>query len=164
MNENLYEQELWDEGYQDYNFFVAGNADPVKQFILAQLPVQTGSCFEVGCFPGRYLAVLGQKGWELNGLDLTPHLPHMVNWLKQQDFKTGTFSISKFEEVDQNKQYDLVYSCGFIEHFTNYEEIIRLHTSLVKKMVRSLLQHQILMVCRDYCTAQWMTLIIAGTM
>ena len=31
---NLYDKEIWDDGYKDYNFFIAGDADPVKKFIL----------------------------------------------------------------------------------------------------------------------------------
>ncbi len=61
MENNLYKKEIWDEGYKNFNFFTAGDADPVKQYILKNLPSTVGECFEVGCFPGRYLSVWARK-------------------------------------------------------------------------------------------------------
>ena len=131
-DQNLYKQELWDEGYKDFNFFIAGDADPVKQFLLSSLPQAGNECFEVGCFPGRYLAVLGERGWELNGLDQTKHLEDMEKWFSDKKYKTGKFINADFEVFNSGKKYDLVYSFGFIEHFLNFEDIILGHLKLVK--------------------------------
>jgi 2-polyprenyl-3-methyl-5-hydroxy-6-metoxy-1,4-benzoquinol methylase len=128
---NLYDKEIWDSGYKNYDFFTAGDRDPVKQYILANIPPVLGTCFEVGCFPGRYLSVLGQKNWILNGVDQTEYLPSMEKWLKSLNYPTANFINSEFERIDSSTQYDLVYSCGFIEHFTNWEEIFVDHLKLV---------------------------------
>ena len=129
---NLYDKEIWDDGYKDYNFFIAGDADPVKKFILDNIGDKTGSCFEIGCFPGRYLAVLGARKWLLNGLDQTLYLSDMIKWLKANQYQIGEFKNQKIEDTLSKTKYDLVYSCGFIEHFIDWEQIFIKHLSLVK--------------------------------
>jgi SAM-dependent methyltransferase len=128
---NLYEKELWDSGYKNFEFFKAGDADPVKVFLEINTPQRVGSCFEVGCFPGRYLALYGDKNWEINGIDLTTYLPSLTQWLISNRYRTGKLINSDFENFQSDTKYDLVYSCGFIEHFMNWEEIILKHASLV---------------------------------
>lgn len=132
MSTNLQAQEIWDKEYEDFDFFIAAQDDAVSKFLFENIPRQPGNCFEVGCFPGRYMALLGQKGWILNGIDLTPHLFKMVDWFNDNKWNVGKFEIVKFEEYPQSKKYELVYSLGFIEHFTNFEEIIAMHTPMVK--------------------------------
>lgn len=130
---NLYDKEIWDQGYKDFDFFKAGDADPVKMYIIENIPNKPGSCFEIGCFPGRYLAVLGDSQWELNGIDQTVYLTSMVDWLKTFKCNTGNFINEDFEKVDKEIKYDLVYSCGFLEHFINWEEILIKHLELVNE-------------------------------
>lgn len=130
---NLFDKESWDAGYKDFDFFVAGSGDPVRNFILDGIPKQVGSCFEIGCFPGRYLALLGENNWELNGIDQTDYLDNMIKWLKANDYKMGQFISDDFTVAEAQEKFDLVYSCGFIEHFLNWEEIILKHISFVKE-------------------------------
>lgn len=79
------------------------------------------------------MALLGQTSWELHGIDLTPNLPLLQKWLEENGWKTGAFTIAAIEDYKDSRQYDLVYSSGFIEHFTNFREIIAMHTPFVKK-------------------------------
>lgn len=133
MNRNLQAQEIWDQRYEDFQFFTEDRNQPVSRFMLEQAPDTPGTCFEIGCFPGRYMALLGEEVWELNGIDLTPNLRVLEQWLKEKGFKTGLFEKVAVENFKSDVQYDLVYSSGFIEHFTNFEEIIAMHTPFVKK-------------------------------
>lgn len=130
---NLQAQDIWEMRYENFQFFVEDKNSPVSKFMLNNIPAQAGTCFEIGCFPGRYMALLGQAGWELNGIDLTPNLPLLTKWFAENKWKTGTFTIAAIEDYKENRQYDLVYSSGFIEHFTNFREIIAMHTPFVKK-------------------------------
>lgn len=130
---NLQFQQIWDQRYKEFQFFVEDRNQPVSRFMLEQASATPGTCFEIGCFPGRYMALLGQEGWELNGIDLTPNLLVMQEWLEDNGWKTGAFSKIALEEFKSDVQYDLVYSSGFIEHFTNFKEIIAMHTPFVKK-------------------------------
>jgi len=133
MSNNLYEQELWDKGYKEFDFFVAEESDPVRQFLLENIPPIPGEAFEVGCFPGRYLALLGELGWELSGIDQTIHLRDMENWFASKNYKIGNFQRENFEKIFSNQKFDLVCSFGFIEHFTNWQDIIVQHLKLVKQ-------------------------------
>ena len=43
----------------------------------------------------------------------------------------GEFSSGDFSSTSHEKRFDLVYSLGFIEHFTDFEQIILRHAELV---------------------------------
>ncbi len=130
---NLQAQQIWEMRYEDFNFFIEDRNSPVVRFMFDHISKESGTCFEIGCFPGRYMALLGQDGWELNGIDLTPKLPLLVKWFQQNNWKVGAFTEAAIEDYKDDRQYDLVYSSGFIEHFVNFKEIIAMHTLFVKK-------------------------------
>lgn len=54
-------------------------------------------------------------------------------WLTDKGYKTGSFYKSDIFQFEPKNQYDLVCSFGFIEHFTNYKEVIEKHLKLVKQ-------------------------------
>ncbi len=87
---NFAEQSVWDEGYAQHEFFVAPKDDALRQWIETHFPRANKSCLELGCFPGRYLAVFGELGYELNGLDLTPRVEQDFSaWLKSMHYPGG---------------------------------------------------------------------------
>jgi len=135
LNTNLASQKYWDDAYSDYALEAkVPDDDIVKKWILKNLePIKSEkTCFEVGCFPGRYLTVMGDLGYTLNGLDLTPRVEkEFPEWLKKQGYKTGQFFREDFIEFKTNNKYDLVCSFGFIEHFVNWEAVLMKHISLV---------------------------------
>jgi L-malate glycosyltransferase len=134
-NRNLAEQSYWDDAYSAYQLSDDSEQDDVIKRWMQKVfnPVSEGSCFEVGCFPGRYLTFFGKLGYELNGLDLTPRVEkEFPEWLRSRGYKTGSFVREDFLEWKSTVQYDVVASFGFIEHFTNWEEIFVKHMSMVK--------------------------------
>lgn len=135
VNTNLASQEYWDEAYKNYTFEDSSDEDQIVQWIKKYIPPTTnGSCFEVGCFPGRYLTVFGKLNYELNGLDLTPRIKKdFPEWLKSKGYKTGQFEQTDFLKFNPDRKFDVVCSFGFIEHFTNWEEVFEKHISLVKE-------------------------------
>lgn len=93
-----------------------------------------GTCFEIGCYPGPYLIYLGKTfGYTVGGIDTTPGvvaaLPDLV---RSQGVEVSGFVQGDFLTYALDQQYDVVCSFGFIEHFLNYEEVIRRHIALVK--------------------------------
>lgn len=134
---NLVSQELWDGSYEALSLAPATFADPIRQWLQGSIPrvtPRTGpkSAFEVGCFPGRYLAVLGERGYELNGIDLTPRIQEdMVPWLASQGFAMGRFERADFFSMTAEKRFDVVASFGFIEHFERWDEVLERHCDLV---------------------------------
>jgi len=131
---NLVDQTYWDRGYDQIKLDIADPVDTVRQWIERQIPRGMGSCFEVGCFPGRYLAVFGELGYELHGLDRTPRVEtELPLWLKSRSYKVGRFFRGDFFSHGASRTYDIVCSFGFIEHFRDWECVLAKHSSLVNR-------------------------------
>ncbi|MFH0702326.1 MAG: methyltransferase domain-containing protein [bacterium] len=155
---NLAEQSYWDKSYENYNLEIAPKKDQVRQWIEKFVPkahsqasnpselerieenmerrLSLPQALEIGCFPGRYLTVLGELGYELNGIDLTPGIErNFVDWLKSRKYKTGEFSkisLSEYRNKNSGIKYDLVCSFGFIEHFIDWKDVLLKHADFVK--------------------------------
>jgi SAM-dependent methyltransferase len=130
---DLVEQNYWNESYKDFNFYIP--MDAVTRFLDKYSPTEKTGVFEVGCFPGRYLAHLGRKQWVVNGMDLAPGTEtSLVSWMKSQGITTDFLKNGNVLEylASTDHSYPFVCSFGFIEHFENFEEIIKLHARIVK--------------------------------
>lgn len=128
----LASQDYWDSGYRDMKLALAAHDDPVRRWIERFVPRGHGSCIEIGAFPGRYLAIFGELGYELHGIDLTPRVVlDLPLWLKDCGFKTGSFHQADFISFVPDQQYEIVSSFGFIEHFTNWGDVVTKHADLV---------------------------------
>lgn len=135
-------QTVWDESYENFSYFVAEDAltrEIDDRFAaLGCAPAAGARCFEVGCFPCRYLA-----HWclaydlEANGVDLTPAIGGaLFGWLDGIGVKRGEIRCGDAFAVARalaaaGQRFDFVYSVGFLEHFTNYLEVIDLHDALL---------------------------------
>jgi 2-polyprenyl-3-methyl-5-hydroxy-6-metoxy-1,4-benzoquinol methylase len=109
---------------------VAPPHDPVRQWIEASVPAAKPGqrCLEIGCFPGRYLAVLGRMGYEVSGIDLTPSIARMQSAFGAAGLRTGTFIHTDFFACPAEPRYDVVCSFGFIEHFPDWQDALLKHT------------------------------------
>lgn len=101
--------------------------------IVANEKVKTA--IELGGFPGYY-AVFLKKYLKLDVtlLDYFVHQPITqqllkTNGLADDDIKIIETDLFKYEPA---QQYDLVLSCGLIEHFLDTEDIIKKHIAFVK--------------------------------
>jgi L-malate glycosyltransferase len=134
MQENLVQQRHWDHGYKNIEFKKYNEKDPIASLICDYVSIDKNkSVFEIGCFPGTYLSVFGEMGYKLNGIDLTQGVKSdLPSWLKKEGFKCGDFFCDDFLEADINKKFEIVCSFGFIEHFTDIEDVILKHTALLE--------------------------------
>ncbi len=132
---NLASQEYWDNSYKAHQFGRIPKNDKIRVWIERYFqPVKDKTCFEIGCFPGNYLTVFGELGYQLNGIDITPRVvKDLPNWFAQQGFDIGTFKQADIFEFSAIDKFDVVCSFGFIEHFRNWKELIKIQASLVKK-------------------------------
>lgn len=81
------------------------------------------SVLEIGCFPGKFLSVFGELGYELNGIDISPRVEtDLPIWLRDKGYKTGNFINADFFDYADSRKYGVVCSFGFIEHFVNWQE------------------------------------------
>jgi SAM-dependent methyltransferase len=129
---NFYEQRLWDEGYVQAELFVAPPDDLIRRWLQKHVPPGQGSCLELGCFPGRYLAVFGELGYEVNGIDLTPRVElDLKPWLQRRGYRVGEFIRDDVFTHTFGRRYDIVCSFGLIEHFEDWPGLLRRHAELV---------------------------------
>lgn len=131
---NKADAEYWNDEYLDYRFHIARHKDFIRRWIETYIPpadVSAASCLEIGCYPGRFLAVFGELGYCLSGVDLVDSLDALPRWLNQCGYQTGEFHRADFTTTDFQTTFDVVSSFGFIEHFTNWTEILEKHISLV---------------------------------
>jgi SAM-dependent methyltransferase len=131
---DLVEQKYWDESYKDFHFYIPNDA--VTRLLDRYSASEQTEVFEIGCFPGRYLAHLGKKGMTVSGMDLAPETETaLVQWMQSQKIQTGFIKqgdVLKYISDTQDK-YPFVCSFGFIEHFRNFKEIIQLHARVTAK-------------------------------
>lgn len=109
-------------------------AAPIKKWMVDNLPLQSGkikNCFEVGCHPGRFLAMFGEFQVELNGVDFAPATKNIRPLLLKNNFRVGEIFTDDFLNFRSERKYDCVCSFGFIEHFKNWDEMIVKHLQLV---------------------------------
>lgn len=131
---DLIEQKQWDSNYKGIELFRPRHNDQMRLFLQNNLPKTSGSCFEIGCYPGTYLSVLGDLGYQLNGIDLTPNTDVLlIDWLKSHGYNIGKIEIKDFYKLDSDTKYDLVASFGFIEHFNDYEKVLKRHLDFIAK-------------------------------
>lgn len=134
--QTVYPQEIWDAEHVRDRFQSALQSDQVRNWMDSHTQGITGRnsrVFEVGCFPGRYLAYFGERGFELNGVDLTPRVtPEMKDWLCELNYSIGRIEKGDFFEFKDDVGFDVVLSNGFIEHFEDWSRCLERHLDLVK--------------------------------
>lgn len=92
---NIVNQEYWNSSYENLDLQIVSSEDDVRKFIEQNVHVRNnsgGSCFEIGVYPGRYLAVFGELGYQLNGVDQNKLVEtKLPEWLKQSGYNVGFF-------------------------------------------------------------------------
>lgn len=130
----LVAQHYWDDHYAQVPVGIAPPGNALRQWLEKNVPAAApgNHALEVGCYPGRFLAVLGLKGYTVHGIDLTPRVETMESELKKLGLSTGRFIHDDFLTHSFDQTFDLVCSFGFIEHFTEWEKVVLRHAELVK--------------------------------
>jgi len=132
---SLINKKEWEKSYSDVNF-QKHNSNGITKILIENLldkyHIKRGTAFEVGCYPGGNLAVLGDQGFELSGIDFVDDVNvGMKKWLLENKYKIGQIIKGDFFTYNFKDSYDFVYSLGFIEHFKDIEGTIQLHCDLV---------------------------------
>lgn len=134
--ETAYPQAVWDEEHVRDRFEIADPRDQVRRWMdhwLGDLRGASVRSLEIGCFPGRYLAYFGERGFEVNGVDLTPRVaPEMREWLVAAGYRIGRIERGDFFRFGDARGFDVVLSNGFLEHFPDWERCFSRHLDLVK--------------------------------
>jgi len=94
---------------------------------------KTGTCFEVGCFPGNFLVYLARRfGYRVSGIDYVPDArEHMRAYLERLGCQVDDLFFEDFLRFTPTGRYDVVCSFGFVEHFENLKAVLAKHVELV---------------------------------
>jgi L-malate glycosyltransferase len=132
-SKELTSQRYWDQSYAELPHEIVPTTDRIRTWIETVLPIAAKGeeAIEIGCFPGRYLAVLGTMKYVLHGIDRSPELDRLPGELLAAGYKIGSFERNDFLVSEIENRFDVVCSFGFIEHFTNWTDILRKQAALV---------------------------------
>jgi SAM-dependent methyltransferase len=110
-----------------------GVSSYLAPYLKDQLPSRKDwSCLEVGAVPGSRLVWLCQQfGYEPWGIDFCDQVNDLPEAFRLHGLE-GHFVQADFLEWKPDRLFDVVYSCGFVEHFENYPEIVLKHWELVR--------------------------------
>jgi len=132
-DDTLISSEQWDDLYTGIKPKIAPGKDQFRNWLERNVPGSPGTCLEIGCYPGRYLSVMGEMGYRLYGVDLAEKLPELKSWLEKNGYRTGTFWHADFFDFHPEMQFDIVMSLGFIEHYRNWKDVLKKHFPLVRE-------------------------------
>lgn len=132
---NKAEKAYWDGYHEASALRSARSSHPIRLWIERFIPPagQSGSssCFEIGCYPGSYLSIFGELGYELNGVDFCEQVDLLAPSFRDRGFRVGNIMKQDFLKLEPRDIYDVVASFGFVEHFTNWNEILERHVDFL---------------------------------
>jgi len=145
------EQDYWDTAYQDLPLEYKPEDVEFKDLFLRYLP-KGGECFEVGCYPGHFLVYLAKTfDYVVHGIDATPYaLSRLPAFLADQGVKVGNIYQEDFLQFLPDREYDVVCSFGFVEHFENFDDVLERHIRLVKP------SGFLVIACPNFRRLQWL--------
>jgi SAM-dependent methyltransferase len=93
----------------------------------------TGDAIEIGCVPGNFLVYLNKEyGYSASGIDYSDHLDYTQANLRFNGIEPRDLIHADFFKYQPQQFYDLVFSSGFVEHFEDYELVVRRHAEFAK--------------------------------
>lgn len=129
MNNKLTSKDKWEAEWSGIKLpAIYKPVYDVKKLFRLYLPKSTNSTFiEIGCAPGKYMAYFNKNfGYKVCGLEYAEVAAEMTKKNLEMQEIDAEILVQDFFTYDckQNK-YDVVFSAGFIEHFTNTSSVVQ---------------------------------------
>lgn len=135
-NISLASKEHWETTYENIKYAEVSDNSEISVWLKEHIKEDLNhhkTCFEIGIFPSSYSTIFGKMGYQINGIDRISEVnKSMKEWLLHKGYNVGDLFCEDFFEFKANIKYDIVCSFGFIEHFKNFEDVIRNQAKLVK--------------------------------
>lgn len=99
--------------------------------IFDRIPIGNShkTLLEIGGYPGRYASYLAKKFKLIPSIiDFNPSGSVVENVMKEMQIEKHRYINEDFFSHCTSKKYDLVFSMGFIEHFSDFNRALDLHT------------------------------------
>ena len=135
----LTEVEFWDDYWAncklpnvvDYNFsFERCLAAALKE----TLPNVQGEVLEIGCAPGKWLAFMATEfKLKPNGIEYSEAgMQATTKNFQLLGLTSGRIQTGDFFQIVPDRQFDVVMSFGFIEHFSDVDAVVSRHLQWLK--------------------------------
>lgn len=127
LTDSAYWDEHWKADLKGHGFLYL---DDIERY----LPRGNGLTFlEIGCAPGGILAhICGTLGYEAHGIDFACEPGEIEARLRSRNVQVGRIHKADFLTFESDRQFDVVSSFGFVEHFDDPPAMARRHFDLVK--------------------------------
>lgn len=136
LTSKKYWQDYYQEASEDKEMItrICGAYDNFWELLVKSCAEPPKSIVEIGAFPGRYLAYLSSRyNLQATGLDFNPDEEKFARAMQAMGVNDYNYICTDFLQHTPMPEYDLVFSNGFIEHFTNYTEVLDKHAAYLKK-------------------------------
>lgn len=134
MTERYTEKEYWENYYRKTKIHreqilrVCGRYDNFWDQLIQSCQHPPKSIIEIGAYPGRYIAYLAARyGLEATALDYNSDRTKIEDAFAAMGVTNYEIIQADFLQYEPSRQYSLVISNGFIEHFENYDEVLDRH-------------------------------------
>lgn len=107
---------------------VCGQYDVLWDRLIAACQHPPQSIIEIGAYPGRYIAYLSARyGLEATALDYNPDRRKIDNAFFEMGVTSYHVLQADFLHHTPSRQYDIVLSNGFVEHFQDFDAVLDRH-------------------------------------
>lgn len=107
---------------------VCGRYDNFYEMMIDSCRTYPTSLLEIGAFPGRYLAYISSKyGLKATGLDFNPDVEKFNRSMRSMGVEDYKYVNADFLTYTSSEKYDLIFSNGFVEHFTDFDLVLDRH-------------------------------------
>jgi len=141
-NKKLTDKDYWDQYWQKYSLPLEVSRSTGNHFLNEILNTfdkylpydNTLSILEIGGSPGQYLAYMHKTfGYSISCLDFSSiGCEKTLENYKLLKITGKVYQIDLFSDELNLPLFDIVYSLGFIEHFSDTQLVIEKHLNLVK--------------------------------
>lgn len=132
-NNELSDKPHWQARFRNVLYEVKSSF--YERYFKNYLPVDSSkTCIEIGVVPGNHLIYLAKfHKYRPVGLDYIDDIGFVGDNLIFNGISEFELIKEDFLKWNPEKKYDVVCSYGFVEHFDNYEEVIKKHMDIVKE-------------------------------
>jgi len=128
----LRSKEEWDEVFEEFQPKIVTKvkfADIFKKFLA---PDSDKTMLEIGCSGGKFLCYLAKNfQFQPYGIDFSDGIAQTRETFRVNSLPEPTLFQEDLFTWPAPRRFDVVCSFGFVEHFENFEEVVRKHAELV---------------------------------
>jgi SAM-dependent methyltransferase len=109
-------------------------ADALRKVVPRSTPQAPAQVIEIGCAPGKWLVFFAKElGYQVHGIELVPAAAlATVKNMQLCGVWDAQIHVGDFFTTDIEKQFDVVLSLGFVEHFTEVWPVFLRQWAMVK--------------------------------